>query len=374
MKRLFALMITCTVLLFSCTPKSPLPKTVFGKLADGKTVELYTLKNANGMTAQVMTYGATLTSLLVSDNMGKLSEVTLGFDSLKGYLDHPRLGSVVGRYGNRLARGKFTLNGQEYTLAVNNGPNHLHGGKEGFDKKIWQAQPFINKEGEGVTFTYTSADGEEGYPGALKVSVTYIVRVDNSLKIDYAATTTKPTVLNLTNHAYFNLKDGGRSDVLDHVVKINASRYTPIDETKIPTGELAPVEGTPLDFRQPQAIGARIKDEFEQLRFAGGYDHNLIVDGGSGLKYVATVFEPQSGRVMNVASTEPGVQFYSANFLNGFAGRAGAVYNPHNGFCLETQHFPDSPNHDNFPSTVLNPGETFQSTTIYKFTVSGITF
>jgi aldose 1-epimerase len=374
MKRSTVLMLIFALLLFSCAPKSPVPQTIFGKLTDGRAVEAYTLKNANGMTAQVMTYGATLTSLKVSNNMGKITEVTLGFDSLQGYIDHPRLGSVVGRYGNRLARGKFTLNGQEYTLAVNNGPNHLHGGIEGFDKKIWKAQPFINKEGEGVTLTYSSKDGEEGYPGKLKVSVTYTVRIDNSLKLDYTATTTKPTVLNLTNHAYFNLKDAGRSDVLDHVIKINASRYTPIDETKIPTGELASVAGTPLDFRQPQPIGAQIMSDFPQLLYVGGYDHNLIIDSGSGLKYVATVFEPQSGRVMNVVSTEPGVQFYTANTMNGFSGRSGVVYHPHAGFCLETQHFPDSPNHANFPSTVLNPGETFHSTTIYKFTVSGVTF
>ena len=370
MKRIFPVLIL-TLMLFSCAEKSPIPKTKFGRLPDGRTVYLYSLKNANGMSAQVMNYGATLTSVKVADNTGRISEVTLGFDSLQGYIDHPRLGSIVGRYGNRIGGGKFTLNGQTYELAVNNGPNHLHGGKEGFDKKIWKAEPFVGKEGEAVKFTYVSPDGEENYPGELTVSVTYTLRPDNSLKIDYRAVTTKPTVLNLTNHAYFNLEDGGSSDVLDHVIKINATHYTPIDENKIPTGELAPVEGTPLDFRRPQAIGARLHDAHPQLLIAGGYDHNFAVEGG-GMKLVATVFEPQSGRVLNVVSDQPGVQFYTANFMNGFKGRNGALYQPFHGFCLETQHYPDSPNHDHFPSTVLNPGETFQSTTLYKFTVAGV--
>ncbi|MDZ7317220.1 MAG: galactose mutarotase [candidate division KSB1 bacterium] len=372
-RRWLALSLIC-LSMAGCGKKSPIPVEKFGKLPDGRAVKVYTLKNANGMTAKVMNYGATLISLKVADNMGQFSEVTLGFDSLAGYLRHPRFGSIVGRYGNRIAKGKFSLNGQEYTLAVNNGPNHLHGGKEGFDKKIWKAEPFIGKEGEAVAFTYISADGEEGYPGRLTVKVTYTVRADNCLKIDYEATTTKPTVLNLTNHTYFNLKDAGKSDVLGHFIKINASRYTPIDETKIPTGELAPVEGTPFDFRRPQAIGTHIHDDHPQIKYAGGYDHNWVLDEASTFKHVATVFEPTSGRVLNVITTEPGVQFYTGNFMNGFAGRDGAVYQPFHGFCLETQHFPDSPNHANFPSTVLNPEQVFRSSTLYKFSVAGVSF
>ncbi len=370
MKSILVLVLCSAVLLSSCS-RSPVPKRIFGRLPDGRAVEAYTLKNANGMSAEVMTYGATLISLKVADNMGHISEVTLGYDSLQGYLAYPRYGSVVGRYANRLARGRFTLNGREYELAVNSGPNHLHGGKEGFDKKLWKAHPFLTKEGEGVTFTYVSPDGEEGYPGELRVSVTYTLRPDNALKIDYHAVTTQPTVLNLSNHAFFNLKDAGRSDVLDHYIKINATRYTPIDENKIPTGELAPVAGTPFDFLEPRAIGARIREGHPQLQIAGGYDHNFVIDG-HGMRLAATVFEPTTGRVMNVITDQPGLQFYTGNFINGFRGRGGDLYKPFHGFCLETQHFPDSPNHPNFPTTVLNPGEVFRSTTLYKFTIAGV--
>ncbi|RPI03107.1 MAG: galactose mutarotase [Calditrichaeota bacterium] len=349
-------------------------KTRFGKLPTGQAIDVFTLVNQHGMQAQVMTYGAALISLKTADNMGQITEITLGFDSLPDYLRHPMFGAVAGRYANRIANGTFNLENRTISLAKNNGSHHLHGGIIGFDKKVWSAEPQVTAEGQAVTLHYTSKDGEEGYPGNLRVSVTYTVTQNNSLKIKYAAETDKPTVLNLTNHAYFNLKDGGRSSILDHVIKINASNYTPSDNTLIPTGEIASVEASVFDLRKPSAIGEAMKQDEAQLLNARGFDHNFIIVGGNGLKYVATVFEPTTGRVMNVASTEPGVQFYTGNHLNNLRGRAGAVYQQHHGFCLETQHFPDSPNHPDFPSTVLRPGEKYESTTVFLFSVSGVKF
>lgn len=368
------------ILLFACfiscqtQNNLPIPKSEFGQLPDGTVIDLYTMTNEEGMQVQIMTYGATIVSLKVADNMGQIKEVTLGFDTLDEYLEKsPFFGCIVGRYGNRIAQGTFSLEGQEYTLAQNNGVNHLHGGVQGFDKVVWQAVPKKDENGQSVTFSYTSADGEEGYPGNLSASVTYSLSNENSLKLDYVATTDKATVVNLTNHTYFNLKDAGVTDILDHTIKFNADYYTPVDETLIPTGEIAPVDGTPFDFREPHKIGERINADFEQIVNGGGYDHNMVLNGENGsLKLAATVFEPTTGRIMNVATTEPGCQFYSGNFLNGLTGRGGIVYNKRAGFCLETQHYPDSPNQSNFPSVVLRPGEKYQSTTIYKFSLKWV--
>jgi aldose 1-epimerase len=335
----------------------------FGK-ADGKPVELYTLTNAKGMKAQIMTYGATLTGLWVPDRDGKLADVVLGFDDLQGYLKgHPFFGSTVGRVANRIAKGKFTLDGREYKLFVNNGPNTLHGGKKGFDKVIWTAAPV---KGNAVKFTYKSSDGEEGYPGNLTASVTYTLTDDNELRLDYEATADKATPVNLTNHSYFNLAGQGSGTILGHELTLEADKYTPPDDTLIPTGEIKAVKGTPLDFTTPHTIGERI----DQLKDkTGGYDHNFVLNGGGKkLAPAARVREPKSGRVMEVLTTEPGVQLYTGNFLDGkLQGKGGAAYPKHGALCLETQHFPDSVNHANFPSTILRPGATFRSTTVYKF-------
>ena len=335
---------------------------------EGKPVKLYTLTNASGAQAAITDYGGIVVSLLVPDREGRLGDVVLGYDALDAYVaDTPYFGALIGRYGNRIANGSFTLNGETFTLAKNNGPNALHGGVKGFDKVVWEAAP--TAAGDGLALDYVSADGEEGYPGKLSVKVVYTWTDDNELRIAYEAVTDKPTVVNLTNHSYFNLKDAGASSALGHDVVINADRYTPIDETLIPTGELAAVEGTPFDFRQAAAIGARIDEDHEQLRFGGGYDHNYALNrGGEGLELAVTVYEPESGRVMEVLTEEPGVQFYSGNFLDGHhVGKGGVAYERRSGFCFETQHFPDSPNQPEFPSTVLNPGETYGTTTVYRF-------
>jgi aldose 1-epimerase len=302
------------------------------------------------------------------DRDGKLADVVLGFDTLAGYLGtHPYFGALIGRYGNRIANGKFTLGGETYTLATNNGPNALHGGIKGFDKVLWTAEPAAG--GASLVLRYVSQDGEEGYPGTLSTKVSYTLGDDNALRIDYEATTDKPTVVNLTSHSYFNLKDGGASPILDHEIMIAASRYTPVDATLIPAGEIAPVEATPFDFRTATAIGARIEADDEQIKFGLGYDHNFALDRtGDGLVLAARVYEPTTGREMEVHSTEPGVQFYTGNFLDGsVVGKGGVAYQKRAAFCLETQHFPDSPNHPDFPSTVLEPGQTYRSTTVYKF-------
>jgi aldose 1-epimerase len=338
----------------------------FGKTPEGAPVDLYVLTNGK-MTAKVMTYGAILTELHVPDRNGKLADVVLGFDSLDSYLaGHPHFGATTGRVANRVAKGRFTLDGTEYKLAVNNGPNSLHGGLKGFDKKVWKAEDASGPAGAAVKLTYTSPDGEEGYPGNLAVSVTYTVTPDNELRIDYEATTDKATPINLTNHSYFNLAGPASGPILDHELMLAADQYTAADDTLIPTGEIKSVTGTPLDFTKPAPIGAR----FDQLSGdPRGYDHNYVLRGeGKTPALGARVYEPGSGRVLEMFTTEPGVQLYTANFLDGSVkGKGGVAYRKHQGFCLEAQHFPDSINHANFPSTVLRPGEKYTQTTIYKF-------
>jgi aldose 1-epimerase len=345
-------------------------KQSFGKTTDGRPIDRYTLKNAHGVEADVITWGAIVTRLVVPDRAGKPGDVVLGFDSLDGYLKtHPYFGAIVGRYGNRIAKGRFTLNGQTYTLAVNNGPNSLHGGLKGFDKQVWTARPLASADGPAVELTYVSKDGEEGYPGTLTARVTYTLTNGNALRIEYDITTDKDTVANVTNHSYFHLAGQGTGDILKHEVTINADRFTPVDDTLIPTGELRPVAGTPFDFRTPHAIGARIDAADEQIKFGKGYDHNFVLNGPAGtLRQAARVTEPTSGRVMEVYTTEPGVQFYTGNFLDGSVkGKGGAVYNFRNGFCFETQHFPNSPNTPAFPSAVVKAGEHYRSQTEYRF-------
>ena len=348
--------------------RKPLTREPFGKLPDGRAVERLTMTNANGVEIRAITYGGIITSIRVPDRTGTPGDVVLGFDSLDGYLsDHPFFGAIIGRYGNRIAKGQFTLSGHTYKLATNNGPNSLHGGIKGFDKVLWSAEPLAN--GTGVAFTRTSPDAEEGYPGNLKVRVTYTLTDKNELIVEYHATTDKATPVNLTQHSYFNLAGEGSGNILGHTLMLNADRYTPVDVTLIPTGELASVQGTPFDFRQPTAIGARIDQPNEQLKNGKGYDHNWVLTRkGAGLQLAARVIEPKSGRTLEIATTEPGIQFYSGNFLDGtIKGKSGHVYGHRTGFCLETQHFPDSPNHANFPSTILQPGQEYSSRTVFAF-------
>jgi aldose 1-epimerase len=341
-------------------------KLDFGKTRDGTPVDLYVLKNGN-LTVKVMTYGAIITEIDAPDRNGKEGDVVLGFDSLEGYLGtHPYFGATVGRVANRVAKGKFKLNGQEYTLATNNGPNSLHGGLKGFDKVVWKAEPSSQAGGPSVKLTYTSPDGEEGYPGNLSASVTFTVTDKDELKIEYSARSDKATPINLSNHSYFNLAGRTTESILGHELMLAADKYTPVDDTLIPTGEITPVAGTPLDFTKPTDIGARIS----QLRGEPtGYDHNFVLSsGGKSLALAARAYEPKTGRLLEMFTTEPGVQFYSGNFLDGtITGKDGIVYRKHQGFCLEAQHFPDSINHPNFPSAVLEPGKTYSQTTIYKF-------
>jgi aldose 1-epimerase len=337
----------------------------FGKMPGGTGVKRYTLENKNGVLAKVMDYGAILTELWVPDRNGRGGNVVLGFDNLEQYLHgHPFFGATTGRYANRIANGHFSLDGKEYTLAKNNGPNHLHGGIKGFDKQLWQSESLAKPGQQSLRFTYVSENGEEGYPGALHVTVVYTLSDENELRIDYTATTDQATVVNLTNHSYFNL--AGSGDVLGHEAQIRADRYTPVNDQLIPTGELAPVEGTPLDFRKPRRIGEHIA---ELKPTPGGYDHNFVLNSGGGtFAQAATVSEPISGRALEVWTTEPGMQLYTGNFLDGkHKGVNGVTYGQHSGLCLETQHFPDSPNKPNFPSTVLRPGETYQSSTAFRF-------
>jgi aldose 1-epimerase len=340
---------------------------------DGKDVFLYRLINAHGVEVRVMSYGATIVSLRVPDRNAQSDEVVLGFDTLDGYLaPEPYFGAVVGRYGNRIAKGQFTLDGTTYRLATNNGPNHLHGGVKGFDKVVWEAEPFDRDGRSGVVFTHLSPAGDEGYPGALDARVTYTLTQDNELIVEYSATTDKATPINLTQHSYFNLAGAGTGDILGHQLTLEADRFTPVDATLIPTGELAPVDGTPFDFRHPTAIGARIGADHAQLKYGNGYDHNWVLNGSAGqLRHAAKLEDPRSGRTLDVSTTEPGVQFYTGNFLDGtLTGRSGRVYKQRYGLCLETQHFPDSPNHPNFPSTILRPGERYQSKTVFAFGVA----
>jgi len=358
-------------------------RSVFGTLPDGQAVEAYTITSAGGLQVSAITYGGIVTSLEAPDAEGRLEDVVLGFDELEGYLSEayresgPYFGAIIGRYGNRIAEGRFTLDGTSYQLATNDGPNHLHGGEKGFDQRVWNADSFERPDEAGVTFRYTSSAGEEGYPGRLDVEVTYTLTGAGALIIDYRATTTAATPVNLTNHSYFNLSgEGSGDDILDHRVLINADRFTPVGPTRIPTGERRPVAGTPFDFREPTAIGARIEADNRQLRNAGGYDHNFVLkreDADSDAPPLAArVFDPQSGRVLTVRTTEPGMQFYSGNFLQGrLTGKGGRPYECHSGVALETQHFPNSPNEPDFPSTILRPGETYRSTTVYAFDARG---
>jgi aldose 1-epimerase len=340
----------------------------FGQTKDGQEAQLYTLRNAHGVEVSITTYGGTVTRLLVPDKAGQLGDVVLGFDNMSGYQSPeyvksgPYFGALIGRYGNRIRGGKFTLGGKEYTLAKNNGANHLHGGQKGYDKVLWQAEPGSSAEGQTLKLSYLSKDGEEGYPGNLQVTVVYTLTADDALKIDYSATTDKATPVNLTNHCYFNL--GGGADILGHEVTIPADRYTVVDAGLIPTGELRPVKGTPFDFTSPHKVGERI------AQVPGGYDHNWVLNQTDGMHAAATVYEPTSGRTMEVTTTEPGLQFYTGNFLDGtLTGKGGKKYGKHAGFCMETQHFPDSPNQPKFPSTTLEPGQTLHSTTVYRFGV-----
>ncbi|WP_259014709.1 aldose epimerase family protein [Emticicia fluvialis] len=350
--------------------EASITKQEWGQLPDGRKVELYTLRNARGMEIKISDYGGLITHWTAPDKNGNYEDVVLGYDSLSGYLKaSPFFGALVGRYGNRIAGAKFTLDGQTYNLLQNNGPNHLHGGKVGFDKVIWKTEEL--KDGRnGLKLNYVSKDGEEGYPGNLDAEVTYVLTDDNALEITYTATTDKPTVINLTQHSYFNLT-GGKTDHLGHEVTINADRFVPVDKTLIPTGELKPVKGTVFDFTKPIAIGKGIDDTTdEQIKLGGGYDHCWVLNqpAKDSLVLAATAYEPGSGRFMEVFTTEPGVQFYTGNFLDGsITGKNGIVYKKRQGFCFETEHFPDSPNQKSFPTVVLRPGETYKTTTIYKF-------
>lgn len=377
--KLIIFLTLCIALLFSliaCSKKETatmkIEKQPFGKTEDGTTVDIYTLTNAHGVKVEITNYGGIVTSILVPDKNGKLGDVVLGYDNLEGYLKmNPYFGCIVGRYGNRIARGKFSLNGKTYSLAINNEPNHLHSGVKGFDKVVWTAKEIEDEDAVGLELTYLSKDGEEGYPGNLSVKVIYTLTNENALRIDYEATTDQPTVCNLTNHTYFNLKDAGVSPILDHELMLDADYFTPIDKTFIPTGELHPIAGTPFEFTRLTKIGARINADDEQIKFGLGYDHNFVLNGEAGkLRLAGKLFEATTGRVVEVWTTEPGIQFYSGNFLDGsITGKNGTVYHYRHGLCLETQHYPDSPNQPNFPSTVLNPGEKYQTTTIYKFLV-----
>jgi aldose 1-epimerase len=361
----------------SSTTPAPAPtrtlamtRSPFGTLPGGQAVEAFTLTNANGIRVTAITYGGIITSLEVPDRVGKAGDVVLGYDSLQGYLDKsPFFGTIVGRYGNRIGKGTFTIDGTTYALPINNGENHLHGGPQGFDKAVWKAEPFERADAVGVVFSHTSPDGDMGYPGTLQARVTYTLTNDNTLRFDYQATTDKATPVNLTQHTYFNLAGAGNGDILGHEIEILADRYTPVDKGLIPTGELASVEGTPFDFRTATTIGARIDADHPQIALGGGYDHNMVfARTGTGLERVVRVYEPTTGRTLEVATTQPATQFYTGNFLDGtITGKGGKVYPKRSGFCLETQHYPDSPNKPQFPSTILKPGETYAQSTTFTF-------
>ena len=350
-------------------------RAAYGTLPTGEQVHAFTMRNARGIEMRVLDFGGIIVSLRTPDRTGNPGDIVLGMDDLAGYVkSSPYFGAIVGRYANRIAKGEFTLDGTTYKLAVNNGPNALHGGLRGFDRVVWQAEPSADSSGARLVFRYTSADGEEGYPGTLHATVTYTLTDGNELAIEYQATADKPTPINLTNHSYFNLAGEGSGTVLDHVLTIDADRYVPVDSTFIPTGALASVAGTPFDFRKPTPIGARIDQPGQQLKNGHGYDHTFVLNrptGSSGLVHAAHVVEPTSGRTLDVATTEPGVQFYTGNFLDGkVVGKNGHAYPRRGGFCLETHHYPDSPNKPQFPSTVLRPGETYHSRTVFTFGVA----
>jgi aldose 1-epimerase len=348
-----------------------LEKKPFGKTTTGEAVDLYVLHNA-GVEVSIATWGAAVTSVRAPDRNGVLADVVLGFDTIDPYLkEHPFFGVVVGRYANRIGQARFTLDHKEYRLTANNGKNQLHGGPEGFYRKLWKAEEVDAKDGPAVKLTYVSPDGEEGYPGTLTASVVYTLTADGALRMDYSATTDKPTVVNLTNHAYFNLAGQGEGPIVEHELMVHAARYTPVDDTSIPTGELRSVAHTPFDFRKPTALGAGIGADDPQLTIGKGYDHNFVLDGGVTRKprLVARMRDPKSGRVLEILTTEPGLQLYTGNFLDGkIKGKGGKVYGHRAAFCLETQHYPDSPNHPSFPPVVLRPGKHYQTTTLYRFT------
>jgi aldose 1-epimerase len=344
----------------------------FGQTKSGQPVHRYQLIADSGMEVDIIDFGATVTAIRVPDRDGNIADVALGYDTLEEYENGTSFfGAIVGRLGNRLAHGRFSLDGITYQIPSNDKAHSLHGGIQGFGMRVWSAEVIPPADGGGVKLTYVSPDGEEGYPGELTSEVTYRIEDGNALAIDYRLTTDAPTVTNLTNHSYFNLDGEGSSSILNHEAQISASRYTLTDESLIPTGELPSLEETPLDFREPAVIGARIDTDFPALRYAGGYDHNYVLDG-AGFRQIARVYSPNSGRVLDVSTTEPGVQFYSGNFLKGAPGKAGHTYPHRSGFCLETQHFPDSPNHPEFPCTVLRPGDTYTSRTVYRFTTGQI--
>lgn len=338
---------------------------------EGIDVGLFTLKNDNGMEVHISEYGGIITHLFIPDQTGSVDDVVLGFDNLEDYRGvHPYFGAIIGRYGNRIAQGKFEIDGETYDLAINDGPNSLHGGEVGFDKVVWDGHIIEVGDGKGIELRRVSPDMEEGYPGELTVAVQYLINSDNQLTINYTATTDKTTVVNLTNHTYFNLKGAGNGDILDHELMIDADKITPVDSTLIPTGKMMQVTNTPFDFRIQQPIGSRINTRHPQITYGGGYDHNFVAVSNLGLTVIADVYEPTTGRTMTVKTTEPGVQFYTGNFLDGSnIGKGGRSYEKRHGFCLETQHFPDSPNQPSFPSTLLSPGEVYESTTVYGFGV-----
>ena len=348
--------------------------TAFAQVEDFDSIKLYTLKNKTGMTVKATNYGAIITSIVVPDRDGKMADIALGYDRVEDYInavDKPYFGAIVGRYGNRIAKGEFTLDGKTYSLLKNNGENHLHGGAVGFDKVVWTVEEYV--ESKSLKLSYLAKDKEEGYPGNLTVTVTYSLQDDSTLTVDYYATTDKATPVNVTQHTYFNLKGEGNGTILDHELMLNAKQFTPVEEGLIPTGEIPAVAGTPFDFTTAKPIGRDIEQDHEQLKFGLGYDHNWVLDkGGKGgeLTLAARVHEPTTGRVMEIHTTEPGLQFYCGNFLDGrLKGKAGKPYVRRGGFCLETQHFPDSPNQSSFPSTILKPNETYKSQTIFRFLV-----
>ncbi|SFZ91998.1 aldose 1-epimerase [Flaviramulus basaltis] len=350
--------------------KLSITNSEFGKMPDSTVVEQYKLVNNNGVEVNIITYGGRITSLKVPNKKGDFENVVLGFDNLDDYLkENPFFGALIGRFGNRIAKGKFTLEGKDYTLATNNGENHLHGGIKGFDSVVWEAEPIEEKENSILKLTYLSKDGEEGYPGNLKITVIYTLTKDNALEVSYEATTDKTTVVNLTQHAYFNLSGDFSKDILNHDVVINSNTYLPVDETQIPTGEIRNVKGTPFDFTSVKKIGKEIAINNEQLKLGGGYDHCWIVNGEKGnMNFVASAYDETSGRFMEVYSEEPGMQFYTANFLdNTLPIPNGGTYAKRTGFCFETQHYPDSPNQKDFPTTILEPGEIYSTKTTYKF-------
>jgi len=353
--------------------KTRIAKRPFGKLSDGTTVDIYTLRNRNGLEVEITNYGGAVVTLRTPDRRGRMADIVLGYPDPAGYVnDTSYFGALIGRYANRIARGKFTLDGADYQLAQNNGVNHLHGGVRGFNKALWEAREVHHTGGVALKLTYLSKDNEEGYPGNLNVTATYVLSDANELRIEYIATTDKETIVNLTHHSYFNLAGAGAGDVLGHQVTINADRFTPVDETLIPTGELKAVQGTPFDFSRATALGSRINEADDQLVLGKGYDHNFVLNKkGHELSLAASVYEPSSGRAMEMWTTEPGMQLYTGNFLDKVHGKAGKIYDYRGGFCLEAQHFPDSPNKPSFPSTVLKPGQRYTQTTVYKFMVRG---